>query len=123
MRTIISVTPPHDGKDADRVDLVVVDTGAGESLAFYLSVRTDAPLAAVGGTVFIVIVSSILGQVDALGSLRNALPTTYQYAWVGMLGDPPDTADMASGVGWSAACTAVLLGLAFWHFRRKDVTS
>lgn len=93
------------------------------ALAFYLSVRTDAPLAAVGGTVFIVIVSSILGQVDALGDIRNALPTSYNFAWVGMLGDPPDTGDMASGVGWSLAYAAVLLGLAFWHFRRKDVTS
>ncbi|WP_153505216.1 ABC transporter permease [Cumulibacter manganitolerans] len=93
------------------------------SLAFYLSVRTDAPLAAVGGTVFIVIVSSILGQIDALGNLRNALPTSYNFAWIGMLGDPPDTADMASGIGWSLAYAAVLTALAFWQFRRKDVTS
>lgn len=93
------------------------------ALAFYLSVRTDAPLAAVGGTVFIVIVSGILGQVEALGEIRNALPTSYNYAWIGMLGDPPDTADMATGVGWSLAYAAVLTALAFWHFRRKDVTS
>ena len=93
------------------------------ALAFYLSVRTDAPLAAVGGTVFIVIVSSILGQVEALGDIRNALPTSYNFAWVGMLGDPPDTADMASGVGWSLLYSAVLIGLSFWHFGRKDVTS
>lgn len=93
------------------------------ALAFYLSVRTDAPLAAVGGTVFLVIVSSILGQVEALGDLRNALPTSYNFAWIGMLSDPAETADMASGIGWSVAYTVVLLGLAFWHFRRKDVTS
>lgn len=93
------------------------------ALAFYLSVRTDAPLAAVGGTVFIVIVSSILGQVDALEALRNALPTSYNFAWVGMLSDPPDTADMASGIAWSLAYTVVLTALAFWHFRRKDITS
>lgn len=93
------------------------------ALAFYLSVRTDAPLAAVGGTVFIVIVSGILGQIDALGDIRNALPTSYNFAWIGMLGDPPDTADMAAGVGWSLAYAAVLFALAFWHFGRKDVTS
>lgn len=93
------------------------------ALAFYLSVRTDAPLAAVGGTVFIVIVSSILGQVDALESLRNALPTSYNFAWVGMLSDPPDTADMAGGIAWSLAYTVVLTVMAFWHFRRKDITS
>lgn len=93
------------------------------ALAFYLSVRTDAPLAAVGGTVFAVIVSSILGQVDALESLSNALPTSYTFAWVGMLSDPPDTADMATGIAWSLAYTVVLAALAFWHFRRKDITS
>lgn len=105
------------------VGYIIVNLLMVGSLAFYLSVRTDAPLAAVGGTVFIVIVSSILAQVDALESLRNALPTSYNFAWVGMLGDPPDTADMASGIAWSLAYTVVLTGLAFWHFRRKDITS
>lgn len=105
------------------VGYLVVNLLMVGALAFYLSVRTDAPLAAVGGTVFIVIVSSILGQVEALGDIRNALPTSYNFAWVGMLGDPPDTADMASGVGWSLAYAAVLTVLAFWHFRRKDITS
>ncbi|MEO6956760.1 MAG: ABC transporter permease subunit [Antricoccus sp.] len=93
------------------------------ALAFLLSVRTDAPLAAVGGTVFIVIVSSILGQVTALGDLRNWLPTQYNFAWVGLLGVPPDTSDMIKGVSFAFGYAAVFLALAFWHFRRKDVTS
>ncbi len=93
------------------------------ALAFYLSVRTDAPLAAVGGTVFIVIVSSILGQVDALGDLRNWLPTQYNFAWVGMLGVPPDTSQMIRGVSFALAYAAILLALAFRHFHKKDVTS
>lgn len=93
------------------------------ALAFYLSVRTDAPLAAVGGTVFIVLVSSILGQVDALGDIRNWLPTQYNFAWVGMLGVPPDTSQMLSGVSYALAYAAVFFALAFRHFHKKDVTS
>ncbi|WP_243837815.1 ABC transporter permease [Cumulibacter soli] len=108
---------------AAMVGYMIVNLLMVGALAFYLSVRTDAPLAAVGGTVFIVIVSSILGQVEALESLRNALPTTYNFAWIGMLSDPPDTADMATGIAWSLGYSVVLFVLAFWHFRRKDVTS
>lgn len=111
------------GRMAGIVGFIIVNLLMVGALAFYLSVRTDAPLAAVGGTVFIVIVSSILGQIDALESLREALPTYYNFAWIGMLGDPPDTANMVAGVAWSLAYSAVFFALAFWHFRRKDVTS
>ncbi len=93
------------------------------ALAFTLSVRTDAPLAAVGGTVLIVIVSSILDQIDALGALRDWLPTRYTLAWIGMLGDPLDTADMLRGVLTALAYAAVLLAVGFRHFQRKDVVS
>ncbi|MBA3524067.1 MAG: ABC transporter permease subunit, partial [Geodermatophilaceae bacterium] len=67
------------------------------SLAFLLSVATDAPLAAVGGAVFTIIVASILDTIDALGSIRDFLPTQNQYAWVGMLAEPADSADMFTG--------------------------
>ncbi|HEY7723070.1 MAG TPA: ABC transporter permease [Pedococcus sp.] len=102
--------------------LVVGMTMVG-SLAFMLSVRTDAPLAAVGGTVLIVIVSSILDQIDALGAVRDWLPTRYTMAWVGMLQDPPDTADMLRGVLFALGYAVVFLVLAFHHFQRKDVVS
>jgi ABC-2 type transport system permease protein len=93
------------------------------ALAFMLSVRTDAPLAAVGGTVLIVIVSSILDQIDALGAVREWLPTRHTVAWVGLLQDPPDTSDMLRGVLLSLGYAAVLLAVAFHHFQRKDVVS
>lgn len=93
------------------------------SLAFMLSVRTDAPLAAVGGTVLIVIVSSILDQIDALGAARDWLPTRHTMAWVGLLQDPPDTTDMMRGVLFALGYAAVFLTLAFHHFQRKDILS
>lgn len=101
--------------------LVVLLVVAG--LAFLLSVSTDAPLGAVGGAVLLWILSGILDQIEALGSLRNALPTHYSNAWQGLLSTPIQTEDMVSGA-ISAVCYAtVFWSLAFWRFTRKDVVS
>ncbi len=66
-------------------------------LAFLLSVLTDAALGAVGGAVLLFIVSSILDQVTALGSLRSLLPTHYQDAFTGLLTEPVQWDQMAKG--------------------------
>ena len=66
-------------------------------LALLLSVLTDAPLGAVGGAVLISILSQILNQIDALGDLRNWLPTQYSFAWTGALVDPIRWDDMVRG--------------------------
>ena len=50
-------------------------------IAFWLSTRTDAPLAAVGGAVMVTIVSSILSQIETLGGWRNGLPMYYARSW------------------------------------------
>jgi ABC-2 type transport system permease protein len=92
-------------------------------LAFLLSVSTDAPLGAVGGAVLLVILSSILDQITALGGLRNLLPTHYTDAWLNLLSTPIQVDDMVKGV-ISAICYATLFwSLAFWRFTRKDVVS
>lgn len=92
-------------------------------LAFLLSVSTDAPLGAVGGAVLLQILSSILDQIDALGSIRNFLPTHFADAWIGLLSTPVQTDGMVKGA-IAALCYAALFGsLAFWRFLRKDVTS
>jgi ABC-2 type transport system permease protein len=93
------------------------------ALALLLSVSTDAPLGAVGGAVTVSIVSQILDQITALEDLRNYLPTHYDSAWVGLLGEQIDWGGMTRGA-FSALCYAAVLGaLAVWQFRRKDVTS
>ncbi|MDX6244881.1 MAG: type transport system permease protein [Frankiales bacterium] len=93
------------------------------ALAFLLGVYTDAPLGAVGGAVVLVIVSNILDAVTALGSLRQALPTHYQYSWVDALGPSVAWDSMTKGALWSIGYSIVLFGLAWRHFLRKDVLS
>ncbi len=93
------------------------------ALAFMIGVHTDAPLGAVGGAVLLVIVSNILDAVSALGSLRNFLPTHYQYAWIDALGTQVQWSGMARGALSSSLYSAALLALAWWHFLRKDILS
>lgn len=92
-------------------------------LAFLLSVSTDAPLGAVGGAVLLAILSQILDQITALGSLRNWLPTHYGLAWTGALVDPIRWDDMVRGSFAGLAYALLFFALAVIRFRRKDITS
>lgn len=93
------------------------------ALGFCLSTWTDAPLGAVGGAVGLVVVSNILDAVTALGSWRSLLPTHYAFAWTDALTSPVSWEAMAKGMLASVAYSVVFLGLAGWHFARKDVVS
>lgn len=92
-------------------------------IAFWLGVRTDAPLAAVGGAVMVTIISSILGQIDTLGGWRNGLPVYYDRAWLDALSPQIDWTSMLHGTLWSLVYTVLFVGLAYRTFRRKDVLS
>jgi ABC-2 type transport system permease protein len=98
--------------------LLVVGT-----LAFLLSVSTDAPLGAVGGAVMLNILSSILDQITALGSIRSWLPTHFGDAWVGLLSTPAQIDTMVRGAISAILYAALFAGLAFWRFMRKDIVS
>ncbi|GAA3440813.1 ABC transporter permease [Planomonospora venezuelensis] len=91
--------------------------------AFLLSVGTDSPLGAVGGAVGLVIVSTILQAVDALGALREFLPTFWNTAWLDALAPQPDFSGMIKGVAVSVTYAAILIAFAFRRFRTKDVVS
>jgi len=93
------------------------------ALAFLLSVSTDAPLGAVGGAVLLQILSSILNQIDALGSLRNVLPTHFSTAWIGLLSTPVQVDTMVRGAISAVIYATVFFGWAFYKFTRKDVVS
>jgi ABC-2 type transport system permease protein len=92
-------------------------------LALLLSVTTDAPLGAVGGAVMVSIVSQILETIDALGDLRDYLPTRFSSAWADLLAAPLDWTPLASGA-FSGLAYATVFGLAaWWRFATKDITS
>jgi ABC-2 type transport system permease protein len=92
-------------------------------LALLLSVSTDAPLGAVGGAVMVSILSQILETINALGDLRDFLPTRFNSAWADLLAAPIDWLHLASGA-FSGIAYATVFGLAaWWRFAIKDITS
>jgi ABC-2 type transport system permease protein len=92
-------------------------------LALLLSVSTDAPLGAVGGTVLISILSQILDQITALNSIRNYLPTHYSFAWSDLIASDIDWDNLVKG-SFSAITYAAIFSLLAWRrFRTKDITS
>jgi ABC-2 type transport system permease protein len=101
--------------------LIILLVVAG--LAFLLSVSTDSPLGAVGGAVGLVIVSTILDQVTALGSWRKILPTHWQFAWLDAFSVQLSWGAMVEGAAVSVSYALVLFALAFRRFRRKDIVS
>jgi ABC-2 type transport system permease protein len=92
-------------------------------LAFLMTVATDVPLGAVGTAVLLSIVSQILDQITALGSIRDWLPTHFSFAWTGAMVDPVSWFDITRGAFQSVAYAAALIAAAFLVFRRKDITS
>ena len=92
-------------------------------LAFYLSVRTDAPLGAVGVAVGISILLNILDTITALGPIRDWLPVHYAFTWFDALSDSIDWSAMARGASYCFICGLFFFVLAIDKFAKKDVTS
>ena len=92
-------------------------------LAFYLSVRTDAPLGAVGGAVGITILLTILDAISALGSIREWLPAHYTDTWLDALSTTIDWSQMAKGASYCAISGIIFYALAINKFAKKDITS
>ncbi|MFF7307657.1 ABC transporter permease [Streptomyces sp. NPDC008137] len=115
------------GTSAQRILIVVayimVSQLVTAALAFYLSTRTDAPLGAVGGAVFLTIIGSVLDEVTALGDWRHFLPAHWQYAWLDAVRPQLEWSDMIQGTSISITYALVLFALAFRGFARKDVVS
>ncbi|MCW2526132.1 MAG: family transporter protein [Pseudonocardiales bacterium] len=93
------------------------------AVAFWLSVLTDAPLGAVGGATFVIIVSNILDSITALDPYRQLLPTHFQFSWLDALGPDIVWDDMIRGTGVVLIYASVFLLMAWTHFLRKDITS
>ncbi|CAL9459199.1 ABC transporter permease [Streptomyces sp. enrichment culture] len=115
------------GTAAQRILIVVayimVSQLVTAALAFWLSTRTDAPLGAVGGAVFLTIIGSVLDEVTALGDWRDFLPAHWQYAWLDAVRPQLEWSDMIQGASISVTYALVLFALAFRGFARKDIVS
>ena len=98
------------------------------TFGFMISTMTDASAGAIFGAVGLYIVSLILGEITSLGGIRYGLPVHYYDSWTDLF--------HASGgklVGWTSDTTwgallpiayvLIFLGIAWFHFRRKDVLS
>jgi len=92
-------------------------------IAFFMSVRTDVPLGAVGTAVMLVIVLLILDAITALGDLRNWLPGHYSQAWTDALGPEIIWDTMAKGAAFTIVPFIFLVTAAMLKFDRKDVMS
>jgi ABC-2 type transport system permease protein len=106
------------------------------SFAFLLSVITDSPAGAITGGFGLLVVSSILDGLASLQFLHPGLPTHYWGSWSrlfaklppgagALLGRVPDTSlvPMAKDAVVQLVYAVVLLGVAAWWFRRKDILS
>jgi ABC-2 type transport system permease protein len=93
------------------------------ALAFLLSVLSDAPLAAVGGATFLIVISNILDSITALDPYRSVLPTHFQYAWLDAVTPAISWSDMTRGTSLAVIYSAVLFAVAWLRFSSKDITS
>jgi ABC-2 type transport system permease protein len=92
-------------------------------LAFLMSVSTDVPLGAVGTAVIIVIISQILDAIEALGGIRDWLPSHYARSWTDALEGNIDWTLMSRGASYSLVFFAVFVAWAILKFDRKDILS
>jgi ABC-2 type transport system permease protein len=105
------------------IGYLLLDLSVVGAFAFMLGVLTDAPLAAVGGAVLLMILCAILDSITALGSIRDGLPGHYAYAWRDALAPTINYSDMITGALWSVGYGIIAVWFAFWYFLRKDITS
>jgi ABC-2 type transport system permease protein len=115
--------PEFAGRVLIIVGYLLLELSVVGAVAFMLGVLTDAPLAAVGGAVLLMILCAILDSITALGRIREGLPGHYAYAWRDALAPTVDYSDMITGALWSVGYAIVAVWFAFWYFLRKDITS
>lgn len=106
------------------VGYVLVMVAPIGAFSFWVGVRSQTPLAAVGGALILLIVSGILDSIDALGDWRKGLPGHYTRAWLDLLvSGPVDWTELRHGALWAVLYTVLFVGLGYRRFRRQDILS
>lgn len=93
------------------------------AFGFMVSTMSDSPAAAAGAAVGLGVASQILNEIEALGSVRQILPTRYFDAWTGLFWSDRVPDDMWSGLVMPIPFVVIFCGIGVWWFRRKDVLS
>jgi ABC-2 type transport system permease protein len=93
------------------------------ALGFMVSTMVDTPAGAIFAAVGFYLVTRILDNITALGSIRNALPTHYADAWTGLFTNSSSTSDMIHGIVLQVPYILGFCGVAWWWFHHKDVLS
>ena len=91
------------------------------SFSLLLSAVTLNTVAAIGGTVILVVVLQVVGQFESLEAVRPYLVTEQANAWFGILRDPVDWAGLRRSVLVDLAWAAPALAGAYVVFTRRDV--
>jgi ABC-2 type transport system permease protein len=102
---------------------VFVGMVAVVSLALLLSTLTDSSLTAVAGSLVLVIVMLVLGNLSVFSFLRPYLITSHLDAWTTFFSSPVDWGPVWKGLVNFGLWGASTVGLAVWRFQRKDIGS
>jgi ABC-2 type transport system permease protein len=88
-----------------------------------LSSATLNTVAAIGGTVILIVVLQVAGTFESLDFLRPYLVTQQANAWFGIIRDPIDWWPLMRAVIVSACWAIPCVGVAYTIFTRRDVLS
>ncbi|TSD96643.1 ABC transporter permease subunit [Skermania sp. ID1734] len=92
------------------------------SLGMFMSVvAQDNPVIAAGGTVIVVLCSTIFGGLPTLGGIRAVLPTRNYEAWLALTRTDIDWLGMQWGVFLSLLYAGIFLALSYVRFLVSDV--
>jgi ABC-2 type transport system permease protein len=93
------------------------------SLGLLLSTLTDSGLAAMAGSLGLVIVMLIVSNLSVFESLRPYMFTSHFTAWMNVFRDPVPWTPIQDALVNFAAWIAGMTGIAWLVFRRKDIRS
>jgi ABC-2 type transport system permease protein len=93
------------------------------AIGLAISTLTRHPVAAIAGTLLVVVGSEICDQVPQLARIQPLLPPHYWLAWVGLFRSPADWSGMADGLLAFAAYILICAAIAWARLTTADVAT
>ena len=91
------------------------------AFGFMISAMTQSAAGAAGAAVGFGVVSEIMNEISALGSIRDGLPLRYFDSWQTLFWSNHVSGDMWSGLLLPLPYIVGFLAFTWWYFRRKDI--